>query len=85
MPDTFDDLNEVEYGPFLRLDLTKEQAEQLLICLDAGLAWDKNFKQMLKQIPRRLFAPKDRGFMRLFKVRPIKSIKKQIEEKLPNV
>jgi len=76
------DLIPIDDNSSITLTLTREQEDQLLLCISAGLAFDKNFKLTLKMIPRKHFAPKDRGFMRFFRVRIVKSIKKQIEEKL---
>lgn len=65
----------------ISLTISRKQADQLLLCIDAGLAWDKNFKDMLK-MKLKHFSDKDRGFMRSFRVRIVNSIKKMIEEKM---
>lgn len=66
----------------ITLTLDRKQADQLLLCIEAGLCWAQNFKEMFKHFGRAMFHKKDLWFMRAFRVRPVKSIKKQIQEKL---
>lgn len=63
----------------INLELTKEEAELLSLCIESGLAIYKNQKAMEKYCPR-LVQYQDKKFLRAFKVRKVKILQKRLQE-----
>lgn len=64
----------------INLELTKEEAELLSLCIESGLAIYRNQKAIEKYCPR-LVQHQDKKFLRAFKVRKAKSLLNTLNEK----